>query len=480
MPERHSENLRSAAEGLLSDTDGAIHFVGIGGVGMAGLAWHLHRRGRRVTGTDRVESRVTHWLREEGLQVGIGHGAEALPAETRWLVRTPAVSDENAEVRAARERGLQVLARGTVLPALLAMYRGIAVAGTHGKTTTSALILHLLEGAGLSPSGCIGGELDGTGAVARGGAGDWFVAEADESDGTLARYGPDIGLITNIEFDHMDYFPDEAAFRACFEQFAAATRNLLLVRYDDPVARAIGELAPRVLSLGAERGADVYVDTLSQDEEGSMFALWLHGRDMGRFRVPLPGSHNVWNAAAAVAVALECGAAPNALADALPGFRGVRRRYEVVVDSRGIVVISDYAHHPTEIRAVLDAARRRRRRMVAIYQPHRYTRTRTLAEAFPAAFDGLAHLVLAPVYAASEAPLPGGTSRDLLARFDARRHVPVELADSLDDAWARALASLRDGDILLVLGAGDVERLAVTARERWGASSNKEADCESV
>ena len=461
-------------------SSGAVHFVGIGGVGMAGLAWHLHRRGRGVTGTDAVESRVTAWLRTEGVPVRIGHGAVALPQEAEWVIRTPAVGDTNEEVRTARARGIPVLPRGFVLPALLDAYRGIAVAGTHGKTTTSALLLHLMQEAGLGPSGCIGGELDDTGAVARAGSGTWFVAEADESDGTLSRYRPEIGLVTNIEFDHMDHFPDEAAFRACFEQFASATRRLLVVRSDDAVAREIGALAPRLLCLGAEKGADLYIGRIWSDAEGSDFEFAPRGGPVQRLRVPLPGVHNVWNAAAAVGISLECGAAPEALAEALPRFRSVRRRYEIVVDSPRIAVISDYAHHPTEIRAVLDAARRRGRRLVAIYQPHRYTRTRTLAGEFPSSFDGLAHLVLAPVYAASEAPVAGGTSRDLMARFDPRRHVPVELAEDLDDAWERALASLRDGDMLLVLGAGDVESLAQRARERWSVAGNKEVGSEAV
>lgn len=456
-----SDRLRT----LLSTPGAPVHFVGIGGVGMAGLAFQLQRRGVRVTGSDASTNRVTGWLRAEGVLVTQGHRAEALPEGAQWVIRTPAVPDENSELRAARSRGLPVFPRGAVLAAMLNAQRGIAVCGTHGKTTTTAMILHLLQAAGLSPSGCVGGELDARGAVAVAGTDDWFVAEADESDGTLALYQPEIGIITNIEFDHMDYFPDEAAFRACFAQFAAASRRVLLYRGDDPVSRETARRASHAVAFGPDPDGDIGVSEIAADRSGCDFTLRHTKLGRRRFRVPLPGLHNVWNAAAALAVGLECGADPEALLPGLASFRSVRRRFEVVLDTPRCLVISDYAHHPTEIRAVLDAARRQGRRMVAVYQPHRYTRTRTLAAEFPPSFDGLAHLVLAPVYAASEAPVHGGTSKDLFAQFRSGVHVPVELAESLDDAWDRALGCLREGDMFLILGAGDVEQLAVRARD---------------
>lgn len=454
-------------QSLLGRRDSRVHFVGVGGVGMAGLAFQLHRRGARVTGTDAGCSRVTAWLRTEGVAVQQGHRTEAVPADADWVVRTPAVADTNVELQVARARGLPVFSRGAVLAALFNEHRGIAVGGTHGKTTTTAMILHLLRAGGMDPSGCVGGELDEHGTVAVAGTDGWFVTEADESDGTLALYQPEIGIITNIEFDHMDYFPDEASFRACFEQFASGTRSLLLHRGDEPASRQVAALARRAVSFGPAPAATVAVSDVRADRSGSDFVLCHPAAGRHAFRVPLPGLHNVWNAAAALAAAWECGVRVAALVAGLASFRSVRRRFEIVLDAPGCMVVSDYAHHPTEIRAVLDAARRQGRRMVAVYQPHRYTRTRTLAAEFPSSFDGLAHLVLAPVYAASEAPLDGGTSADLVRHFRPGLHVPVELAESLDDAWARAVRCLREGDMFLILGAGDVEQLAVRARDEW-------------
>jgi len=458
------------ARALLARGPAAVHFAGVGGVGMAGLARLLAARGFAVSGCDAAASRITDWLVQQGVGVQFGHNAAHITLDLAWLVRTPAVAADAPEIQAAQARGLPVLARGVVLPALLQTFPlSIAVAGTHGKTTTTAMIAQLLQANGCAPAFAIGGEVGSLGGVAGAGAGRLVVAEADESDGTLALYTPDIAVVTNIEFDHMEHFGGEPELVGCFQRFIRQAR-CVIYGADDPRAAALGRGG---ISFGFAEHADFRATNVELFPRAGTFDVLRRGVKLTRLQLPVPGRHNILNALAACAAVdavlrrdAPAHPAGAACCQALDSFCPARRRFEVVSEAGGILVISDYAHHPTEVRALVAAARGLgRRRLVAVFQPHRYTRTLALGADFPGAFAGVDEVVLAPVYAASEAPLAGGTSHDL-ARHFAQSGVPrLREVESLDAAWNYLRETLRAGDALLVVGAGDVEKIAFWAKD---------------
>ena len=402
---------------------GRVHLVGAGGVGMAGLAFLLKARGCEVSGCDLRANRLTDWLRREGIEVALGHDPRHAE-RADWLVRSTAVPASHPELLRARERGLPVFRRGEVLPALLEGRTGIAVAGSHGKTTTVAMIAQVLD--------CgyfVGGEIADRPGVAR--DGDPLAVEADESDGTLAGYEPDFSAILNVDYDHMEHHASEAAFVGCFERLIERTRERVFYRADDPILRRLCEGRARCEPF---RFPDPPLD------------------------LPLPGDHNQWNAAAARAVC-RCRMDDAQIARRLARVAPVRRRFETISEAGGVRVVADYAHHPTEIAALVRAARSfRPRRLLALFQPHRHTRTRALGAAFPPAFEGVDELWIVPVYAASERPVEGGRSADLIRRFPAARR--PHAAESPEAARREIEATARPGDWILVVGAGDVY-------ERW-------------
>ncbi|TAN36129.1 MAG: UDP-N-acetylmuramate--L-alanine ligase [Verrucomicrobia bacterium] len=460
----------AAARGLLERDPSAVHFIGIGGIGMAGLARLLAARGFIVSGCDVAPTRITDWLLSHSITVHFGQDTEHVTADIAWLVRTPAVAADTAEVQAATSRGLPVLARGVVLAALLREFPlSIAVAGTHGKTTTTAMIAQLLKATGHDPAFAIGGVVEALGGVAGVGQGTTVVVEADESDGTLALYAPDIAVITNIEFDHMEHFYGEGELFDCFRRFARQARRLIFCA-DDPRAAALGNTG---LSFGFSSAAELRAEHIELAALASSFDVLWRGEKLGRVRLPVPGRHNILNALAACAVGLELfprlGKPVTALFQGLESFSPARRRFEIVSDAADILVISDYAHHPTEICALVAAARGLgRRRVVAVFQPHRYTRTRALGADFPGAFVGVDEVVLTPVYAASEPPLAGGTSADLARHFEQSGGLRPREVASLEAAWNYLRGFLQPGDALLVVGAGDVEKIAFWAKEFYG------------
>ncbi len=442
---------------------GTVHLAGIGGIGMAALARLLQQRGARVSGCDLHAGPMTEWLQACGIPVSIGHDpAHAERAD--WIIRTTALRPDHSELEAARSRGCPVLQRGHVLAALLTEFRSLIVCGTHGKTTTTALIVHLLRQAGLDPSYAIGGLL-AVGPPAALGRGPWFVAEADESDGTLAAYAPDMAVVTAVEFDHAEQYADEAAVRTCFATMARTVRGRLVFCADDPGAAAVCRGRSGAQSYGFDPAADWRAADLRAGEGVTGFELWRGADRLGLVRLHAPGRHNVLNALAACAAAAECGLGFEALRSGLESFRPVRRRFERIDLSGGIPVVSDYAHHPTAIAATVRAlAQAPRARWHAVFQPHRFSRTRALGAAFAASFAGVEDLLLLPVYAASEPDTPGGDVWSLYAQFRAAGVTPVHCAESLEQAWAWLRATLKPGDGLLIVGAGDVDRLASWAR----------------
>lgn len=442
-----------------------VHLMGVGGIGMAGVARLLAARGLRVTGCDSGTPRTLEGLRAAGIPVVTGHDPAHLN-EADWAIFSPALPRGHVERRTAEQRGVPLFRRGQALPVLAEQWKTIAVSGTHGKTTTSAMIAHILRTGGIEASWCIGGELPPDGEPAGVGSSDWLVIEADESDATLAHYYPEWAVITNIEFDHMEHFATEEAMVDCFRAFARQSRGGVIASAEDETACRIGRGAGGT-TFGLSLDADYRGEIMEAGPSGTRFTVETPGGGTETVWLPLTGRHNVLNALAALAVCDRCGIALADACGALRTFALPRRRFECVAEARGIRVVADYAHHPSEIRALIDAVRQAgAQRIWAVFQPHRYTRTRALGADFPPAFDGTAGVILTPVYAASEPPLAGGTSQDLFSRFQQHGEVPVVLACDLEDAADRVSARWQSGDWVLLVGAGDVESLGPLLKQR--------------
>jgi UDP-N-acetylmuramate--alanine ligase len=440
-----------------------LHFMGVGGVGMCGLAEVLHHQGLAVSGCDMAESERTRYLRDLGVAVGRGHDPSHLDGVDA-LVTTSAVAAGEAELEAARERGLVIVRRAEMLAELMRRRRGVAVAGTHGKTTTTALIGHLLTAAGEDPTIIVGGRVHGLGSHARVGSGSLLVCEADEYDRSFLELAPEIAVITNLEPEHLDCYGDRAALKAAFASFAnrSSVFGAVVVCADDPGAREIRSgIRRRVITYGTAADADLGVRIIESDPLGTRFELTRGERRLGQVHMPLAGAHNARNAAAAVAVGLELGLDFGVLAAACGSFSGVARRFEVRGERLGVTVVDDYAHHPTEITAVLEAAHQAMpgRRVVAVFQPHLFSRTREFARDFAAALLGADVAMVLPIYPARERPIDGVTAQ-LVVDEAVRLGHPSVLAGPPPDASIDELERLlKEGDILMTLGAGDVDRV---------------------
>ena len=455
----HGGNWREEIRRWIRTPGARVHLMGVGGIGMAGVARLLAAKGLNVTGCDGGEPRTLAWLRSCGIPATTGHAPAHLDG-VDWAVFSPALQPGHPERAAAENKGIPLYRRGQVLPMLAELWKTVAVSGTHGKTTTSAMIAHVLRACGADPSWCIGGELPPDGAPAGIGKSEWLAIEADESDGTLAHYAPEIAVITNVEFDHMEHFASKEAMIECFRAFARQAKAVVFCA-DDPEAAKIGAETGGT-SYGFAPGAAFRGEILDAGPAGTQFTV--RGQTV---TLPLPGRHNVANALAALAACGRCGIAPDAAAAALANFELPKRRFELVAETRGIRVVADYAHHPSEIRALIDAAKQAGAgRIWVVFQPHRYTRTRALGAEFPPAFAGVAGVILAPVYAASEPPLAGGTSEDLLKHFWRHGGPPAELATDLEEAAEFVAARWKSGDWVLVVGAGDVEDVGPMLKKR--------------
>ena len=446
--------------GILARRSGRVHCLGICGVGMAGLARLLKALGFDVSGCDlEAGGALCEGLRAAGIPVAAGHDPAHLEAGFDWLLRSSAVNPECSELRAARANKTPVFKRGEALAALGRLYETLAVCGTHGKTTTTAMLVQVLRVAGRDPAYCVGGECPALDGVAGPGAGRMLVAEADESDGTLALYAPAVLVVTNIDFDHAEHFTGAEDLRACFRA-AAERAGKVVYCADNPGALEVCGALPNALGFGFSASAGLRAADFEETAQGVRFQVIRHGGGLGAIALPAPGRHNALNALAVCAAALECGADFDIAARALAGFVPVRRRFETMADAGGIRIISDYAHHPAEVATVArSTARIGAGRRLALFQPHRYSRTRALGPDFPAAFEGFDELVLAPVYAASEQPVDGGTHWDLYRHFRARG-MRAMCAGSLDQAERYFERRLRAGDLLCVVGAGNVGRIA--------------------
>jgi UDP-N-acetylmuramate--alanine ligase len=441
------------------------HFVGIGGAGMSGIAEVLAQYELEVSGCDLAASETTARLERLGVRVARGHSPEHLEG-VDLVVVSSAIEADNPEVRAARERGIPVVRRAEMLAELMRLKYGIAVAGTHGKTTTTSLVGAILVEAGLDPTVIVGGRLRVSGTGARLGQSDYMVVEADEFDRSFLTLAPILAVVTSIDRDHLDTYADLGEIRDAFHAFASRVPffGQVIACADDPnVSELVPRLAERrVLTYGLDGDWDLVGTALATDPAGSRFAVRHRSRgELGQVSIPLPGLHNVRNALAAIAVGLALGVAFSTVERALAGFGGVHRRFERLGTWHGAEVVDDYAHHPTEVAATLAAARQvyPRRAIHAVFQPHLYSRTRDLAGEFGRALLAADRVVVTDVYASREEPIPGVSGELVAAATRAAGHGRVDYCAEWRDATA-LLADLGEGDVLLTLGAGDVYRLA--------------------
>jgi UDP-N-acetylmuramate--alanine ligase len=442
-----------------------IHFVGIGGIGMSGLAELLHNQGYRVSGSDLRDGPSVMRLRSLGIRVSVGHEAAQI-GDADVVVYSSAVPASNPELRAAERSKLPVIPRAEMLAEVMRLKDGIAVAGSHGKTTTTSLIAHVLHTVGLDPTAVIGGRVlaaEGDRSGARLGGSDLLVAEADESDGSFLRLAPVIAVITNVDPEHLDHYGTFEQLQEAFLEFANRVPfwGLTVVCLDHAgVQGIVGRLTRRSTTYGLSPQADLAATDVAADARGSRFVVRRSGEALGTVRIGLPGRHNVQNALACLAVASELEVPFPEAAEALESFPGIERRFELKGECRGVRIVDDYAHHPAEIRATLSAARERHAgRLVVVFQPHRYSRTRDLFEEFATAFHEADLLVVTEIYAAGEAKIPGVEAAELVRAVRQHGHRDVRFVADWNAVTERLVSALAPGDLVLTLGAGSIAGL---------------------
>ncbi len=439
-----------------------IHFVGIGGIGMSGIAEVLHNLGYAVSGSDSRESENTRRLASLGIRVAIGHRAENV-GEADVVVRSSAVAQDNVEVTAARQRLIPVIQRAEMLAELMRMKYGVAVAGTHGKTTTTSMVAGVLARGGLDPTIVIGGRLNALGTNARLGQGDFLVAEADESDGSFLKLSPTIAVVTTIDAEHLDYYRDLAHIQETFVEFINKVPfyGLAVLCLDqENIQSLLPRVEKRFVTYGLRSQADFLAEEIRFQGMMSEFQVLWKGERLGQVRLRVPGLHNVYNALAAVAVGLDLQIDFPTIQAALGEFAGVARRFQILGEPGGILVVDDYAHHPAEIQATLNAAKSGfGRRILAVFQPHRYTRTQALAHEFATAFYQADRLFVTEIYPAGEPPIPGVRGEQIAAGAKEHGHRSVTYVPVKEDLPEAVTAVARPGDIVLTLGAGDIWKI---------------------
>ena len=461
----------NAATKLPGDV-GPIHFVGIGGIGMSGIAEVLLNHGYTVQGSDLKESKITNRLVEQGATLFVGQKAENLK-NAEVVVISSAIKPGNPELDEARRRGLPVVRRAEMLAELMRLKSNIAVAGTHGKTTTTTMVAALLDHGKFDPTVVNGGIIHAYGSNARVGDGEWMVVEADESDGTFNRLPATIAIVTNIDPEHMEHWGTEEALHKGFEDFVSNIPfyGLAVCCTDDPdVQTLVGKITDRrVVTFGFNAQADVRAVNLSYKAGAAHFDVALQGEGdvIEGCTLPMPGDHNVSNALSAVAIARHLGMKKTEIRDALAAFGGVNRRFTKVGEWQGIPIIDDYGHHPVEIAAVLKAARHAcEGRVIAVHQPHRYTRLSSLFEDFCSCFNEADVVGIAEVFAAGEDPIPGASRDDLIAGLVAHGHRHAVAVDAEEDLEALVRAEAKPGDIVVCLGAGTISAWANNLAKR--------------
>ena len=439
-----------------------IHMVGIGGAGMSGIAEVLLNQGYEVSGSDMSDSAVVRHLRELGAHVAVGHAAENV-GDVQVLVKSTAINDENPELVEARRRNIAIIPRAEMLAELMRLRQGIAIAGTHGKTTTTSLTASIFDTAGFDPTVIIGGRLNAYGTNAHLGHGEYLIAEADESDGSFLCLLPIINVVTNVDEDHLDHYKTRAGIDEAFVEFMnnVPFYGLNIVCGDDPGVRALLARVKRpVLTYGFAEDNVLRAVPLECGVRNN-FEVWRSGVKLGQVSLPQPGRHNMLNALAAIGAAMEVDISFEKCAEGLNGFGGVGRRFEFKGEKDGVTVVDDYGHHPAEIAATLATARQvfPGRRIIAAFQPHRFSRTQAHFGEFCKVFDNVDQLLLTEIYAASEKPIPGVSGQSLAQGIRQVSTTPVEYFQTLNDLAAGLHGILKEGDVLLTLGAGSITRL---------------------
>ena len=450
---------------------GPVHFVGIGGIGMSGIAEVMVNLGYTVQGSDQAESANVKRLREKGVKIVIGHVPANLAGARVVLVVSSAIKRDNPELVAARAKRLPVVRRAEMLAELMRLKRCVAIAGTHGKTTTTSMVAALLDAGGFDPTVINGGIINAYGTNARLGAGDWMVVEADESDGTFLRLPADIAIVTNVDPEHLDHFK---TFEAVQEAFRAFVENVPFYGFsvmctDHPVVQSlVGRIEDhRIVTYGENPQADVRLVDVSHAGGISLFTVVFRDRtghflhEIKNIALPMPGRHNALNATAAIAVAHELGVGDEVIRNALAKFGGVRRRFTKTGMWNGVTIIDDYGHHPVEIAAVLRAARESTKgRVIAVVQPHRYTRLHDLFEQFCTCFNDADTVIVANVYPAGEAPIPGADRDGLVQGLRNHGHRQVVALDAPDRLASIIASTAKPGDYVVCLGAGSITQWA--------------------
>ncbi|MFM5916108.1 MAG: UDP-N-acetylmuramate--L-alanine ligase [Novosphingobium sp.] len=457
---------------------GTIHFVGIGGIGMSGIAEVMHNLGYSVQGSDIAEGYVVEGLRKRGIKVMIGHAAENL-GDAAVVVTSTAVKRSNPEVAAALEARVPVVRRAEMLAELMRLKRTVAVAGTHGKTTTTSMVAALLDAGGVDPTVINGGIINSYGSNARLGASEWMVVEADESDGSFLRLDGTIAVVTNIDPEHLDHYGDFDAVKKAFVEFIENVPfyGCAVLCIDHPEVQAVIPKVRdrRVVTYGFSAQADVRGENVTPYPGGNRFDAVIRQRDGSQRRIegidlPMPGRHNVQNALAAVGVAVEMGCPDATIQSGFAKFHGVKRRFTKVGEVAGATIIDDYGHHPVEIRAVLAAAREgvQTGRVIAVVQPHRFTRLRDHLEDFESAFNDADMVFAAPVYPAGEQPIEGVSSDAMVKGMKARGHRSAQVVAGPDELAEVLAETIEPGDMVVCLGAGDITKWAAGLAEAIG------------
>jgi UDP-N-acetylmuramate--alanine ligase len=439
-----------------------IHLVGIGGVGMSGIAEVLHNLGYTVSGSDAKASETTRRLASLGIRVAIGHAGDHV-GEADVVVRSSAVPPDNPELLAARQALVPVIQRAEMLAELMRLKYGVAIAGTHGKTTTTSMVAAVLAHGGLDPTMVIGGRLNALGSNAKLGRGDFLVAEADESDGSFLKLSPTIAVVTTIDAEHLDFYQDLAHIQESFLQFINKVPfyGLAVLCLDQEHIQALlPRVEKRLVTYGLRAQADLQAHAIRFAGMTASFEVTWKQEPLGRVELTVPGQHNVYNALAAIAVGVELEIDFPTMQKALGEFGGVDRRFQVRGEAGGVLVVDDYGHHPAEIQATLDAAKRGfERRLIVCFQPHRYTRTQALLREFSTAFYQADVLFVTEIYPAGETPIPGVSGRQIAEGVAEHGHRSVTFLAEREEMVAAVLSAAQPGDMVVTLGAGDIWRV---------------------
>jgi len=474
-----------------------IHFVGIGGIGMSGIAEVLLNLGYKISGSDLKQSSVTDRLKNLGAIIFEGHGAENI-AGAEVVVTSSAINPKNPEVEEAHRLHIPVIQRAEMLAELMRLKYGIAIAGMHGKTTTTSMVAAVLAAGGLDPTAVVGGRVDAMGSNARLGRSQYLVAEADESDRSFLKLSPILAVVTNIDREHMDCYRNMNDVKRTFLEFVDRVPfyGMIVACNDDPILRRLfPKIQRRMVTYGTRKGSDFRIALKASGKQwpataadrvgagaltrpprtgasgATCFVVHYRGADLGKFHLHVPGVHNVLNATAAIAVGIGLDIPVPKICEALENFRGVDRRFQVRGQAAGVTVIDDYGHHPTEIRATLAAARQcGYRKIHVIFQPHRYTRTRDLMDEFATAFGDADSLQVLDIYPASEQPIEGITGEALARRIREKGNGKAEYAGSFEGAIVVATANAHEGDMILTLGAGSVSQLGLVVLQKLAAT----------